>query len=144
MADVRYVGQGYELPVLVGESDAAAATGLVEAFHDAHERRYGYADTTREAEVVTLRVRATAGVARPELASEPPGPPDASGAVVGVDRVVWRGESREAPLYERDHLRSGHAFVGPAVVVEYSTTTLVPPDVSCRVDERANLILGGW
>ena len=49
--------------------------------------------------------------------------------------------SHEGRLIDRDALRPGHAFGGPVIVVEYSSTTLVPPDVTCRVDEWGNLLL---
>jgi len=68
--------------------------------------------------------------------------PDASSAVLGPHRVVHAGVEHEGLLIDRDGLRPGHAFEGPAVVVEYSTTTLVPPGTVCRVDEWGNLVLG--
>ncbi len=56
LADVRYAGQSYELTIPWGSS-----------FHAAHQRVYGYSDRKRATQVVTLRVRATVGVARPSL-----------------------------------------------------------------------------
>jgi N-methylhydantoinase A len=44
-------------------------------------------------------------------------------------------------LYDRERLEAGTRILGPAVVVEYSSTTVVPPDFSCEVDEYLNLIL---
>ncbi len=47
-ADLRYVGQSFELAVALGPR-------LAERFHDAHERRYGYADRDRTIELVAVR-----------------------------------------------------------------------------------------
>ena len=47
--DLRYRGQGYELGVPFGDEFEVA-------FHQAHERRYGYSDPTRPTEVVNIRV----------------------------------------------------------------------------------------
>jgi N-methylhydantoinase A len=47
-ADLRYVGQSFELTVPLQPELAAA-------FHRAHEERYGYADRAREVELVALR-----------------------------------------------------------------------------------------
>ncbi|MBT3352292.1 MAG: hypothetical protein HN400_13520 [Nitrospinaceae bacterium] len=44
-------------------------------------------------------------------------------------------------LYERDLLLAGDRFRGPAVVTEFSATTVLPPGAACRVDEWGNLIL---
>ena len=45
------------------------------------------------------------------------------------------------PIYDRAKLRAGNRISGPAIVTEYSATTLIPPDWSGRVDRNGNLIL---
>jgi N-methylhydantoinase A len=55
-ADVRYAGQSYELTIPWGSS-----------FHDAHQRVYGYSDSKRATQIVTLRLRATIAVSRPTI-----------------------------------------------------------------------------
>src|SRR5918996_4033681 len=47
-ADLRYAGQSFELTVPLQD-------GLAEAFHRAHEERYGYADRARAVELVAVR-----------------------------------------------------------------------------------------
>ncbi len=152
VADLRYVGQGYEIGVPVSPEDTGLSaemrntvTGFADrlssAFHEAHEHRYGYADERRATEIVTIRVRVIAAMQKPRIEPRPLGEPDAGAATIGPHTFVHRGESHAGELIDRDALRPGHAFQGPAVVVEYSTTTLVPPGTSCRVDEWGNLIL---
>jgi len=51
-ADLRYAGQSFELTVPIQD-------GLAEAFHHAHEERYGYADRGRELELVAVRTAET-------------------------------------------------------------------------------------
>jgi N-methylhydantoinase A len=55
--------------------------------------------------------------------------------------MVVDGSTTTIPLYDRERLEPGHLFSGPALVVEYSTTTVVPPDCACRMDDAGNLIL---
>ncbi len=159
LADLRYVGQGFELAVPAGAdgperpgrdagpADGAAPPGtdlvaaLVQSFHAGHERRYGYADPQRATEVVTIRARAIAETEKPRLRAEALGEADADHAILGPHRFMYDGAWRTGALIDRDALRPGNAFEGPAVVVEYSTTTLVPPDYACRVDAWGNLIL---
>jgi N-methylhydantoinase A len=64
-ADIRYVGQSFELTVPL-------QPGLAEAFHQAHEERYGYADRARELELVAVRTAET--TPGPDLVL-PPGEP---------------------------------------------------------------------
>ena len=133
-ADLRYVGQGYELSVPLTER-------LEADFHEQHRRRYGYADPSREAEIVTVRVRATARTSKPDLPSVPDGKEDASTAIVGDGSMVFASDRCHAWHYDRALLRAQNRFDGPALVVEYSTTTVVPPDYRCSVDVGGNLLL---
>jgi N-methylhydantoinase A len=57
--ELRYRGQAFELAI-PGPPDPTTAA-LREAFEEAHEERYGYRDAEQEIELVTVRVRATAG-----------------------------------------------------------------------------------
>jgi N-methylhydantoinase A len=132
--DVRYVGQGFELAV-------SAEDGFERSFHDAHEQRYGYADPARATEVVNLRVRATGQTAKPQLLAHPRTDAKVEQAVVAEQPMVVDGSTTTIPLYDRERLEPGHLFSGPALVVEYSTTTVVPPDCACRMDDVGNLIL---
>ena len=132
--DMRYVGQAYEL-------DVPAAGDFVAAFHRTHERRYGYADATRQVEVVNVRLRMIGLVPKPELPRLRPGGPSAQEAVIGRRRAFLNGRWLSAALYDRAKLRAGQRFRGPAVVTEYSATTLVPPGWEARVDPYENLIL---
>ena len=132
--DMRYVGQGYELAVPMTHDFEAA-------FHELHETRYGYADPTRQTEVVNVRLRSVERTEKPPVPEHELEDEDASAAMIGEWRMVFDGTERESQLVDRAKLRPGNAFKGPALVVEYSTTTVVPPDFRCRVDKGENLIL---
>jgi N-methylhydantoinase A len=137
--DLRYAGQSFELEVPRGEALAAR-------FHAAHEERYGYRDDAREVEVVNLRVRASATPPHPPLPEAPSGAGDAAPAVAGESAVRWPEAPEEgspSTLYERERLAPGMRFEGPALVCEYSATTVVPPGWRARVDGLGNLILEG-
>jgi N-methylhydantoinase A len=57
-------------------------------------------------------------------------------------KPVWfDGRFRNTPVYDREQLAAGARVRGPAVIVEYSSTTVVPPDFRCEVDKYLNLIL---
>jgi len=145
--DVRYRGQGYELKV-------PHTRGLIEDFRREHERRYGYSYAEREVELVTLRLRATmkapqsglttacvgaaapsarlrAGLGRAQLGSshERPAP------------VFFGGKKLPTAIYARDLLQVGKQYSGPAVVTEYSATTVVPPGMRFWPDRAGNLLI---
>jgi N-methylhydantoinase A len=141
--DARYVGQGYELTIPYGSvgSSSTRNTELEATFHERHESRYGYADPDRDVEIVNVRLRAVGVTAKPTLHESDLAGEDASAAILGEHRMVHEGVEQAGVLVDRARLQPGNAVSGPALVVEYSTTTVVPPGVRCRVDRWENLIL---
>ncbi|HEU0369365.1 MAG TPA: hydantoinase/oxoprolinase family protein [Candidatus Acidoferrum sp.] len=132
--DVRYVGQAYELSV-------AATPRFVDDFHRGHEQAYGHAETQRSVEIVNVRCRAVGRspeIALPRIAKARAGaaPPARTWTV-----SYWSGKNREVPLYDRQTLRAGHTFSGPAIVAEYSATSLVPDGWRARVDAYGQIHL---
>ncbi len=56
-------------------------------------------------------------------------------------KVFFDKEPLKTRFYSRERLRPGHRIVGPAVVLEYSATTSIPPDFRALVDEWFNLLV---
>ncbi len=132
--DMRYVGQGYELNVI-------ASDDLESVFHLHHEQRYGYADVERATEVVNVRLRAVGKTTKPPVPEYELEGKDPAAAHSGTITMVFDGFDHDAPIFDRSRLKPGNSLSGPALVVEYSTTTVVPPAFRCTVDRLANLIL---
>jgi N-methylhydantoinase A len=135
--DVRYRGQGYELNV--------PFTGaLLKAFHDEHQRRYGYTYTGREIELVTLRLRAAIKSSQSSVTTAHVGTPRASRpARADSERapVFFAGRKIPTAVYARDCLQTGKKYSGPAVVTEYSATTFVPRGKRFWLDKASNLVI---
>jgi len=130
--DARYEGQSYEL-------DVAATPDWFDAFHAAHEQRFGFRRHDVAVEAVTLRVTARASVAqpRPESLSGTTEPPAAEGST----RVFVAGKWVDVPLYLRERLGAGHQVSGPAVIAEYSATTWLPPHWLALAVPSGDLVL---
>ena len=133
-ADLRYQGQGFELRV-----DWSAR--VEERFHQAHERMYGYADSGRPIEIVTLRVQAVARTPKPRERSVALRRGNGDHARIGAHRVFENGAWTRGALYDRTRLRPGDRFAGPAVIVELSATTYLPSGWVLAVDGFGNLVL---
>lgn len=128
--DARYQGQSFELRV--------PREGWVEAFHRSHSNRYGYAREGTPVEAVTLRVVAEA----PALPLTHNPIPDAEGdPPTQVGAAFYRGNEIRIPRVWRRDLCNGHALVGPALVLEYSSTTWLPPQWRLEVDAWGSLHL---
>jgi N-methylhydantoinase A len=132
--DMRYVGQGYEINVPAGDSASAR-------FHELHRKLYGYADEARTIEAVHLRVRFTVEAEPCELPEHRTRPGDGSQACIKTTYAHFDSEPRETPVYARHLLQSGDCFQGPAIITEYSATTVVWPSDFVVVDANGNLII---
>lgn len=132
--DVRYIGQSYEINVPFGPR-------FREEFDAAHKRLYGYADPNRAVEAVNVRVKAAGMTDKPDLLKFKARRASADEARTGRREMIFDGKSRRASVYDRRRLEPGCRFSGPALVCDYESTTVIPPDFSARVDGRLNLIL---
>lgn len=131
-ADLRYRGQSYEINVPCPDSIADCAP----RFHREHERLYGYSNPDREIEVVTLRVRARTKLLKPALkAARSP-----RGAGHGRRRVYVDGSWRSLDVWDRDGVGT-KSRRGPALVLDYGSTTLIPPAWTFRLDRAGNLLV---
>ena len=139
--DVRYAGQSFDLTVPFDGDESEIA----EAFHQRHERRYGYAARDERVELATVRVAAMSSRAqRREARSRGTATAAGISARFAPDdtRRVWDdGAFVDAAIYQREDLAAGAVFEGPAIVEQYDTTTWVPRGWRATVDATENLLL---
>ena len=133
--DMRYKGQSHELAIRF-------VADPFMAFHNRHEALFGFKHPRSVVEVVTLRIRARCVTDKPDLveadrlvAAVP------ESAKIGQRPMIWRGRELTAMWYDRDRLLPGNRFDGPALVVETSATTFVPPKASVRLDGFGNIVI---
>ncbi len=125
-ADMRYLGQAYELGVHWGNIEITEQTvrDLVEKFHAEHLRRFAHADERDTVEIATLRLAAIGKMPRPQIS-------DLHGAasdrpMMRVSRRVWFENGWiNAPVYSREHLEIGSRITGPCIVEEAFTTLVI-------------------
>ena len=147
VADCRYLGQGYELRVDVpsGAIDEAWGENVRASFHDIHEREYSRRFDDSDIEVPNVRVR---GIGRmptlvtPEVEAGPESPEGA----LRYEREAWfrvRGELVQVPTryYDRSALKAGNRLAGPAIVNQYDSTTVIPPEVSAHVYRFGSIVM---
>jgi N-methylhydantoinase A len=130
--DVRYRGQGYEL-------NLPFTPNVLPAFHEEHERRYGYRQADAEVELVTVRLRAK--LRSPSLNLNPPSAPLRTDNPIDRAQVMFGGKRVSTAIYDRESLSPLRKYTGPAIVTEYSATTAVPPGMRFWLDRATNLII---
>ena len=140
-ADMRYLGQSFELSIEIAGSrfDEAGLAQAAEAFHARHRAAYGHAMPERPVEIVHLRLAVTVPTATP-----PTAPAVAvEGDPVVARRLVWFRETGfvETPILDRRRLGPGFAGRGPAIVEQMDATTVIPPDARVGADRFGNLLI---
>ncbi len=152
--DVRYRGQGYELSIPLSKN-------LLKEFEREHQRRYGYIHPNREVELVTLRLRAVVKTPQPGITAVPAGGTPHLGKIAHVGTgtlarpgratlgsfstpevlVLFNRKKLKTKTYSRDNLQPGKKYSGPAIITEYSATTVIPPGKRFHLDRASNLII---
>ena len=133
--DMCYVGQSFELVV-------PYMPNFIDEFHRRHDMRYGYEDSARPTQVVNVRIRVV-GPSGTSYRTPSEGEQREEARAAQVDTMAMYVDEhwRQAPVYDRQRLHAGNRVAGPALITEYSATTVVPADFGTRVDRQHNLVL---
>ena len=143
VADIRYFGEGHEVQVNIpqGLTIDKAINFMWQQFHQEHDKSFGFHyEGKQDVELVNLRVRAVGIQNRPKIKTvkrqQKDTKPKFSRDVFWKD-LGWISSS----VFDRNDLAIGQIIKGPAIVEEYGSTTVVPKNWSCIVDEYKNIIL---
>ena len=141
-ADMRYVGQGFEIPVPMpsltpGQQDIAA---IEESFLAAYRERFGRALDGLPIEALTWRLAASAPGR--DIAMEGAQKSESGEARRGTRRALFEGHGWcDCAVYDRYRLAPGTIFAGPALVEERESTCVIPPGAQVSVDRHRNLVI---
>ena len=147
--DLRYEGQGFELPVVVPWADGTGARRFDQAvfdtlksrFHAQHVREFGWQQPTWPIELVFARVSARGVIPdKPNVRLTTTGRSDRPRRERRCQFLEDEGWVL-TPLLRRNELAAGDAFHGPAIIEQMDTTTIVPAGFRATVDTAGNLIL---
>jgi N-methylhydantoinase A len=130
--DIRYRGQGYEL-------NLPYSATVLKRFHAEHKRRYGYSSPEKELEIVTVRMRGR--VASPEKLSRIKILEEQDKLKSSTQMVHFAGRRYKTQIIPRSAIQQGRRYRGPAIITEYSATTVVPPRLRYQKDRAGNLLI---
>jgi N-methylhydantoinase A len=143
VADLRYFGEGHEVHVEIPEkaSGGHLLDYMWEEFHNVHDRTFGFNYRgQQDVELVNLRVRAIGRQSRPNIKEIESARSEA--VPFGERKVYWRATGWiDVPLFRRAELALDQQIAGPAIVEEYGSTIVMPPNWSLHTDRYHNLIL---
>jgi N-methylhydantoinase A len=137
--DMMYQGQWRSLAVPAGTPIGAMAP-LIEAFHGMHQREYNFRRNDAPIGLFRLNLKAVGLVPKADLATH-----EMTGKVPPpmARRIVWFADtgSVETPVYWRPDIGAGARILGPAIIEQLDSTTVVPPGTVAQVDSWLNIIL---
>ncbi len=142
--DARMAGQAYETPFIDapdGSVDEAAIATMVKTFHDVYEQRSGNRFELVPLQGVTFRVQATVPTDKAAFRELQGREGGALQPAREVEIQHLAAEPYQCAEYERDELRSGDRFAGPAIVREALSTTFIPPGQTLEVGIHGELII---
>ena len=149
--DMRYAGQAYEIRVPLTKTNhsdqaslAAAVRSAIGSFHASHNELYGYAyEGTELVELVNVGVTGLGLLSRPHIPTGQAGDSNPRAALKEHTAVYFpqSKQTQDCPVYSRAGLQTGHEIVGPAIIEQYDTTTVVEPGWHGHVDGWGSLVL---
>jgi N-methylhydantoinase A len=142
LVDMRYARQAYELtvPQTAKAFTPQAVSGLLQRFHEMHQRAYGYARDKEPVEIVNLRLVALGKLPGINLQAEalvdvPELKPS------GIRTVYFKGQPYDTEIYQRDNMMPGQRVPGPAIVEQLDSTVVITPAFMAECDPYGNMIL---
>ena len=143
-AQMRYVGQSYEVLTPIAESIGKSLDEVAASFHKAHLREYGVASEEFEPAFVSLGVTIIGTVERSSAngkAASVKKSTDGKQALKGDRKVIFDGKKVQTNLYDASKLKPGDSVSGPAIVEHEHSCTVLSPGSKASVDGAMNLII---
>ena len=142
--DMRYVGQVHECTVEIGNlaDDTRALEKVKAAFHKRHEELYTYSEPHNAVEVVNIESTLYGHVEKPQPPRVKKGVPPAK-AMVGRRRAIFAADGKpvDTPVYDGSKLGAGATIKGPAIIEEVTTTIVIEPKWSARLDVSGSYVI---
>jgi N-methylhydantoinase A len=139
-ADMRYVGQAFEVPVPFSEAELEGldTAGVHRRFGEAHQRVYFFGgEAAKPIEFVSFRLGVTAPLDVLPLLAETKGVAPPPRAIRLFDGKAWR----DATLLHRNALGRQPSIAGPALLEDPTSTLYVPAGWAACSDDNQNTIL---
>ena len=135
-AEMAYLGQIHSLRVQIDAVSTPAQ--ITAAFYEAYRKEYG--NTLGDIPCVIVSLKTVVQGVRNQVVRNLPKPPVIAPPPKPATRPVHFKKWYDTPVYARKTLTPGMAFVGPAIVEQSDTTTVIEPGMKARIDAYGNLL----
>jgi N-methylhydantoinase A len=140
--DLRYNGQEHSVKLKLTNIDNLQLELIEAGFHELHKKRYAFSLSETKIEIVNYHLVAEVIVNKPVIAKVEAKGSTIQDALIATEKVDFDESGiHESSFFDRDKLEPGMTIEGPAIIVEQSTSTVVPPKYQFSIDEYANIII---
>ena len=143
-ADIRYFGQSTEVRVAAPDNDfdQDSVNELIEAFHLAHERIFGYAYRNKQkVEVVNFCLAGFGVIERPRLPQLKTKNGDTNSVPIETRQVYFDGRFIETSIFDRAQLLAEQVINGPSIIEEFGSTTVIFPGQEATIDDKGIIVI---
>ena len=141
---MRYAGQNFELPVEVPAYPLKASDveALISRFYGEHEKNYGHFMPGEPVQLVSFRVTAQGTIPKLQLQEIAHLKQKGASSMISHREVYFDTKvSLPTPVYDRTRLCPGDRIMGPAVIEQMDSTTLIFPEDGAEIDDLLNIII---
>ena len=143
--ECRYLGQGFELRAKMPSEPLTKdnVNVIIDNFYDVHKQQYGHAFKDQITEAITIRVVASVDTEKLEFTKLKSGGnenPDYA-QLYSRNTIFDDGQSVSTPRYSRDKLMAGDYIIGPAVVTQHNSTTIIPPAYKATMLDAGDILI---
>lgn len=137
--EMRYLGQNYELdiPFKFNEINENNIDEIWNSFHEMHNERFGFKIDGEIMEIVNFKVTVISKTQKPSFKELERG--NDTSLPKEKREVYYDDKKYLTPVYDRNQLYQGHEIMGPAIIQEEASSTVIRPDHKLYVDKYGNL-----
>jgi N-methylhydantoinase A len=145
--DLRYIGQYHEVQLSVPWQDVLFFNmkNIKKAFHDEHNRLYGYSleEEETEIEMINIRLRALGKTENPKFLSDTNTETSLESALKDKRKVYIpeSNELKDVNVYDGEVSLSGNIITGPAVIEKINTSIFISESYNCQIDKYGSFII---
>lgn len=140
--DLRYNGQEHSVKLRLSDLNNLNMDVIEKDFHSLHKKRYAFSLLDTKIEIVNYHLVAEVIVNKPVIGKVEAKGNSIEDAVIATEEVDFDvSGTHKSRFFDREKLEPGMSIEGPAVIVEDSTSTVVPPNYQFKIDEYANIII---
>ncbi|MBS9463939.1 hydantoinase/oxoprolinase family protein [Flagellimonas sp. 389] len=140
--DLRYAGQEHSVKLGLTDLDDLKMDEIEKSFHQLHKKRYAFSLTDTKIEIVNYHLVAEVIVNKPVIAKVESKKSSIKDALIATEKVDFDELGiHKSSFFDREKLAPEMIVSGPAIIIEHSTSTVVPPDHQFIIDEYANIVI---